>query len=597
MLKQAVDYLLSNYSEEELDEVIIKNYIPDNGDYIILEETEDGFCELERLVIKKDDETKEIDSTGFMNFDFICIADYLSKVINTAKNMCSGNFQKLKQIHSNNYLCFFIKKDIIASRKLNNKIIHNYYEVLRNPTNKYSKSKEKLKMYEDAEKEFGKVNEERLNKIEEWIINNIYNLVPKDSKEKTYLKIFFKYDLSEYEKESKKYLIPNIYNSTDFNISINDTLYGLSNNNMGLNSKKSYLENKTRKNTVPFLLSLKEVFLQKKLFDFLMNMATTGRVNVYLNEKEIIALSNKESLKNNFQGVYIRIKKEKELEILDFDIIEDYKFRLRKPIKIQNVLKINYKNLNINPKDMYKQINLVQSLKSLVNEILFSKFLDSNYFTEAKDLSINNSNLKMNLLLSRNILFNWFFKGNQQGVWEVLNKTSLSLIKGSINNGYMIRASEQFNLRCALKEYFKGDEKSMADVLKEVKDSLRKKINIKFDEATSSIENDDEYYFAVGQLAGYFISLNKSKNKPHSLANPVINARNDKRIKDEFIKLYKKYNYAIPYTKGRFENLMAIVKSYEPIGNVQDDLIIAGYLHSNLIFEKTEDSKNENGGN
>ncbi|MCD3217205.1 type I-B CRISPR-associated protein Cas8b/Csh1 [Clostridium botulinum C] len=593
MLNQAIKYLLSNYKEDEIDKFIAKNYIPTDGIYIVVEETKDGFNKIEEMQIKQNKKTKQLeDITEFINFDFICIADYLSKLIDMNKPIDSK-----KVIHSNNYLSFFVKLDSISGGKLTNEIIHNYYEVLRNPQDKYKKDKKKLTMYEDAEKEFGKVNEERLNKIEEWIINNIYNLVPKDSKEKTYLKIFFKYDLSEYEKESKKYLIPNIYNSTDFNISINDTLYGLPNNNMGLNSKKPYLENKTRKTTVPFLISLKEVLIQKKLFDFLMNMATTGRVNIYLNEKEIIALSNKESLKNNFQGAYIRIKKGKELEILDFDIIENYKVKLKQPMKVKNILQINYEKLSRKSPDYYHEITLVESLKIFINEILFSKFLDSNYFTEAKDLSINNSNLKMNLLLSRNILFNWFFKGNQQGVWEVLSKTSLSLIKGSINNGYMIRASEQFNLRCALKEYFKGDEKSMADVLKEVKDSLRKKINIKFDEATSSIENDDEYYFAVGQLAGYFISLNKSKNKPHSLANPVINARNDKRIKDELIKLYKKYNYAIPYTKGRFENLMAIVKSYEPKEKVKDDLIIAGYLHSNLIFEKTEDSKNENGGN
>ncbi|KOC53824.1 CRISPR-associated protein Csh1 [Clostridium botulinum] len=586
-------YLVSNYKEDEIDKFIAKNYIPADGRYIVVEETKDGFNRVEEMQIKQNKKTKQLeDTTGFINFDFACQADCLSKLIDMNKPIDSK-----KVIHSNNYLSFFVKADSISSGKLTNEIIHNYYEVLRNPQDKYKKDKKKLTMYEDAEKEFGKVNEERLNKIEEWIINNIYDSVPKDSKEKTYLKIFFKYDLSEYEKESKKYLIPNIYNSTDFNVSIKDTLYGLPNDNMGLNSKKPYLENKTRKTTVPFLISLKQVLLQKKLFDFLMNMASTGRVNVYLNEKEIIALSNKESIKKDFQGVYIRIKKGKELQILDFDIIEDYKVKLNKPIKIKNVLQINYEKLSKKLPDYYHEINLVENLKILINEILFSKFLDSNYFTEAKDLSINNSNLKMNLLLSRNILFNWFFKGNQQGVWEILNKTSLSLIKGSINNGYMFRASEQFNLRCALKEYFKGDEKSMADILKDVKDSLRKKINIKFDEATSSIENDDEYYFAVGQLAGYFISLNKSKNKPHSLANPVINARNDKRIKDELIKLYKKYNYAIPYTKGRFENLMAIVKSYEPIGNVKDDLIIAGYLHSNLIFEKTENLKNENGGN
>ncbi|KEI09640.1 CRISPR-associated protein Csh1 [Clostridium sp. K25] len=593
MLNQAIKYLVSNYKEDEIDEFIIKNYIPADGRYIVVEETKDGFNKIEEMQIKQNKKTKQLeDTTGFVNFDFVCKADYLSAVKDTNKSV-----EKKKVIHSNNYLSFFVKADSISGGKLTNEIIHKYYEVFRNPQDKYKKDKNKLAMYKDVEKEFEKVNEERLNKIEEWVINNIYDLVLKDSKEKTYLKIFFKYDLYEYEKESKKYLIPNIYNSTDFNISINDTLYGLPNDNISFNSKKNYLGNKTRKIRAPFLISLKEALMQKKLFDCLINMASTGRVNVYLNEKEIIALSNKESIKKDFQGVYIRIKKGKELQILDFDIIEDYKVKLNKPIKIKNVLQINYEKLSKKLPDYYHEIKLVENLKILINEILFSKFLDSNYFTEAKDLSINNSNLKMNLLLSRNILFNWFFKGNQQGVWEILNKTSLSLIKGSINNGYMIRASEQFNLRCALKEYFKGDEKSMADVLKEVKDSLRKKINIKFDEATSSIENDDEYYFAVGQLAGYFISLNNSKNKPHSLANPVINARNDKRIKDELIKLYKKYNYAIPYTKGRFENLMAIVKSYEPKEKVKDDLIIAGYLHSNLIFEKTEDSKNENGGN
>ncbi|GAB6150018.1 type I-B CRISPR-associated protein Cas8b/Csh1 [Clostridium novyi] len=590
MLKQAVDYLLSSYSEDKIDNFIAKNYIPDDGDYIILEETEDGFRELERLVIKKHNKTKEIDTTGFINFDFICIADYLSAVKDTNKSI-----EKKKVIHSNNYFTFFVKKDSFLNGKLTNEIIHSYYEALRNPQNKYKQNK--LKMYEEAEKELGKVNEERLDKIEQWILNNVYDLVPKDSKEKTYLKIFFKYDLSEYEKESKKYLIPNIYNNTDWNSYIEDTLYGLPNNNMGLNSKKPYLENKTRKTTIPFLISLKEVLLQKKLFDFLMNMANKRKVNIYINKEKIIALNNNESLNEDFQGIYMRIKKGKELEILDFDVIEDYKVRLREPIKIQNVLKINYDKLDRNPQDMYKQINLVESLKSLVNEILFSKFLNTNYFTEPKDLSINNSNLKMNLLLSRDVLFNWFVKGREQGAREALNRVSLSLIKGAINNGYIVRASEQFNLRCALKKYFKGEEISMADVLKGVKDSLRKKINIKYDENTPSIENDQEYYFAVGQLTGYFISLNKSKNRPHSLANPVINARNDKRIKDELIKLYKKYNYTIPYVKGRFENLMAMVKSYEPTGNVQDDLIIAGYLHSNLIFEKSQNHDDKNGGN
>ncbi|WP_242851159.1 hypothetical protein [Clostridium novyi] len=42
---------------------------------------------------------------------------------------------------------------------------------------------------------------------------------------------------------------------------------------------------------------------------------------------------------------------------------------------------------------------------------------------------------------------------------------------------------------------------------------------------------------------------------------------------------------------------MSMVGSYEPKGKVKDDLIIAGYLHSNLIFEKSENHDDKNGGN
>jgi len=127
----------------------------------------------------------------------------------------------------------------------------------------------------------------------------------------------------------------------------------------------------------------------------------------------------------------------------------------------------------------------------------------------------------------------------------------------------------------------------MGDILMNVKNSLRTKIN-KSD--TDIISNDNEYYFAVGQLTSYFISLSKTKNKVHSLANPIINAKTDQKIKEELKKLYKKYNYAINTGSNRFRNLFAMTASYVPNETVKEDLIIAGYLHSNLIYET---SKNE----
>ncbi|MEA4827751.1 MAG: type I-B CRISPR-associated protein Cas8b/Csh1, partial [Clostridium sp.] len=105
-------------------------------------------------------------------------------------------------------------------------------------------------------------------------------------------------------------------------------------------------------------------------------------------------------------------------------------------------------------------------------------------------------------------------------------------------------------------------------------------------------ENDREYYFAVGQLASYFISLSKSKKKVHSLANPIINAKTDKRIKEQLERMFNKYNYDIDDRIKKFKNLYAMTVSYEPDGKIEKDLIIAGYLHSNLIYEKSIEEEN-----
>lgn len=551
------------------DKFITGSYIPADGEYIIVQPNEDKFEILDKVIIKIDKKTREVDRTN-PYFDFICRADYMSKYLDSNKALSDKN------IHSNNYMTFFVKKENVHNGKITDEIIKKYYDTLRNPLSKYSKPKAK-KLYEEIEKKHGKAYGRRIDKIEEWVKNNIYKLVEKDSKDKSYLKIFFKYDWDEYIKESEKYVLTNIYNSNDYNMTVNGQIYGLPNDNMGLNSKKPYLENKSRKTKVPYLLSKEEVLMQKKFFDYLMNQVSAGKTNIYIDDEEIKTFSNDEMLKDDFSGYYLRIKKGKEVEIHDFDTIGIYKAKI-KPLKLVNVLNIEKSKIE------YTSINSLKSLRNIINEVFFSKFLTTNYFTDAKDLNINDNSLKRNLLMARTALFTWFYKGNGNNVCKVLNQSSLDLIKGNINNGYLLKASDQFNLRCALKNYFEGGH-NMADILKDVKDLLRKKLN---EEKTSSIENDREYYFAVGQLANYFISLSKSKNKVHSLANPIINAKTDERIKDELKKLYKKYNYTINTGNRRFRNLFAMVSSYMPEGKVEEDLIIAGYLHSNLIYEKAD---------
>lgn len=570
MISQALDIFKKEY-EKQGDTLILKSYIPADGTYVIVKPSNGSFVIDDICTVKMDKKTRKIDRTISRYMDFICLADYYSKVTDMNKAILSGSG---KVIQGNNYLSFIIKKESLTNGKLTNDIIDKYYDLLENPRLKYGKKPKTLALYESVEERVGEVDKAQLNSIKDWIKENLFEAF-KEYIGKDYLKIFFYYP-EDYKRESERYFIPNVYNNNDYNQEINNKIYGLPNDNMGLNSKKPYLEHKTRKITLPYLIDQDEAMYQKKFFDYLMGQASLGKVNIFMGN-EIHSLDSKSSLEKDFNGIFLRIKKGKEVEIVDYDIITKYSPRLKAPFEYKNVLGIDYDRLN----GTYDSFETLEGVHKIINEVMFSKFLRTNYFTEPDDIAINDGVLKYNLLICRTALFNWFYKGNSKNIWKLLNNASLSLVKRAMNNGYMTKAADQYNLRMSLKEYFEGGEE-MADIIQGLKESLRNKI---LQKNTSYIENDREYFFAVGQLVSFLLSRSKGKKKPLSLANPFINAKKDKAIKDKLRALYKKYNYDVESYSVKFKSLYAMIISYEIEGKIDEDMIIAGYLHSNLIYE------------
>src|SRR6056297_805343 len=577
MLNQMVEVFKNEYDKLG-DDLILDSYIPSDGTYVIVEPKKDKFEIVDTIDIRIDKKTNTIDRTSSKYFGFILFADYYSQLISMNKSILPG---KGKIIQGNNYLSFIIKKESLSNNKLSNEIIDEFYDALENTETKYKKKKKTLELYKKVEKKVGKVNKERLNSIRFWIKKIIFEEF-NNYKGNEYLKIFFHYPRDDYIKESERYYVPKIYNQNKYNVKIGNEIYGLHNNNMGMNTKKPYLENKTRKIEVPYLINQEDVLYQKKLFDFLKNNVLAGRHNIYIGDK-IRSIKRGEFLEDSFDGMFVRLKKGKEVEIIDFDIVTHYNPKLTKIFEFNNILGVDFNSLTTE----YGKIKTLKNLNHKMNEILFNKYLNQNFFTEPGDISLNDSVLKSNLLMCRTCLFNWFYKGNKQNVWELVNKSSRSLIKGSIVNGYGKKASDKFNFWQSLKEYFKGGNK-MGDIILDSKDTLRKKISEK---ETGFIENDSECFFAVGQLVNYFISKSKGNKKPLSLANPFINAKNDAMIKEKLKSLYKKYNYDIDNYNYRFKGLYAMVASYQIEGKVNEDMIIAGYLHSNLLYEKVKSDK------
>lgn len=585
MLKESLEVfkkLLDKYG----DKLILDNYAPVDGTYLIIGTDKDEFYIKDIIEINKKLNLSEIKLKDIRTYD------YNSKLITMNKPIDSK-----KIIHSNNYLSFFIKKDKFPTptdkdKKLTDEIIDGYYDILANPYLKYRSGKPK-EIYKQVEEEIGEVNVDLLNKIKAWIKENIFEL-GNEYQGKDYLKIFFEYPREDYERENKRYIIPNIYNKNDYNEKVDKVVYGLPNDNMGLNSKKPYLENKTRKIKVPYLIDSNEVLLQRKFFDYLMNFTVEGKLNIYIDDDEIKAKKNGELPGQGFTGSFIRIKKGMELEIQNYDKIVGYSDLLNKEFILKNIVEVKETKDDGFEYGIFRKKAEVQNI---VDNILFSKYLINNYFTDAGDISIKDNNLKKNLLLSREAIFKWLYKGGlQEGnrskyFDSLLNKVSLSLVKGSIENGYITKAGKQFNLRCALISYFEGGI-NMADIIKQRKDELRDKINSK--DITLSIESDDEYYFAVGQLVNYFISKSRAMNKPYNLVRPFININNNEVLKNNLRQLYKKYSYDPKLYSLRFRNLYAMVLSYKAEGKINEDMIIAGFLHSSLVYESNEDEVVEN---
>lgn len=602
MFKECLDVFLEMLKHE--DNLILKGYIPADGSYVIVKN--DGT--VKNADIKFDKKTRNLNCTDDTLLNDICFYDYHSKLISMNKPI-----DIKKVIHSNNYLAFAVKKESITT-KLTEAIIDNYYDTLKNPLEKkYKKSKEASKIYQKFEEDHGVVNITLLEKCRSWIKQHIFSidkLVNVDLEKKEYLKIFFEvFETNEEDnkknkelfiQEDNRYIYPNIYNNNYYNVEVDGKIQGIPDNNMGMNAKKPFLSIKTRKNPASYLLDGDTALLQKQFFEYLMNFASNGKNNVYVDtvNNKIEAYGDKEERKK-FAGIeagyYLRIQKGKELEIQVQDNLVNYQDKLLLNFNYQDFFKMNIENYPEYTKDIGIHSKRT-SVGRLINEIFFSKYLLTNYFTDASDISVKDSVLKRMIVMYRNVIFDWIYKGIDNNFETAEKRFALDLIKNALINNYTLRAMTQLNLHWSFKDYFaelkqQGGEK-MAEVATEIRESIKERVMSK--EKVKMPINDKEYYYAVGQLVAYFISLSKASKKSQSMINPVINISDDRVLKERLIQLYKKYNYAIEHYNVRFKNLFAMILAYKPDARTdkqtKDEMILFGYMDSNSIYTKKEEN-------
>lgn len=593
MLKEAVEVFEKKLKQNS--RIVVDSHTLKDGTYRLIKIGDnDDWKILKTLDIFFDKKAKEVVGHTDEDYLFIQELDYYSKLLEMNKPI-----DPKKIIHTNNYLSLAVKKDSIVTNKVTPEVIKNFFKILKNPIVKYEKKAKSRELYQNVEEHLGQVDVDLLEKIENYVLNHdIFNGI--DLTKKNYVKVFFVFvdrekTINYYKKEGERYLLPNLYNSNDYNFNDDGMIIGLPNNNMGMNAKKPFLENKTRKVKVPYLLDQQKALLQSQLFDYLLGEVSKGKYNFYVNnfegKEDIIGYTDLEEPGDIISGYYLRCRKEKnEVEIVHADNITCYSKTLKDPFILRNYIGISQEIIDKSILNYDVMIDELWQVRHLIDSIFFEGKLQFNLYSRVEDIQINDAVLKRCILENRATLAAWFYEGKTNQLESSIDKFTMDIINNSLSSGEttdLYKAQRQFNLRWSLLEYF-NIERTIGKDMTHIRETLRKHLNLSIDEW--EFEDEKEFSFAVGQVARYFSTLSKANKHTHSYVNMFSNAKNIDLLKQRIRMNYEKYNYNIlEFENSKFDRLYTQIMAYEGT-KINSEYVTAGYTSTpSLIYEKKEE--------
>lgn len=548
--------------EKSGDGLILGSYSLKDGLYVKI--NKDKTLEFyESKTVKKEKIFTNLD--GIQNsevFDWFKKNDYYSSYINSNKSLFD------KKIHNINYLSYFFKVE--NSDYVKDKIDEHFNILLNFGKFKDKKDKEVLESYQDILKDEDR-KKDILEKCE--ILKNCFDEIIEVAKEKdikNYIKIFFKEDLETYKKESEIYLSLKIFNDSSCNQKIENSIYGLSNSNMGLNSKKTFLENKTRKFSAPFLLKNEDALLLKKFFDWLKVQPYRDEENKsidrYLNEHFFLQRQS-----NN-----------DEAEIIDFDYIPTKKDDINKyfpAIYVRNHLLLENKDKKLISDYEIKEL---WQLEDKVDELFYNGQLKYNYYKDNKDIKVSDflsKELQSILFITKFSMINYFKKYDDREFQNIIKKYGVQFIINHYMNEREFKAKETMNLKLSIQ----GETMDIKQELENLKNMLEL-------EEYKQLSKD-EYLFLSGQWAAYLLSLSKAdnKNKTLALAEQYFKAKYISKIQNILNNDLEKFKHEIRLSNSWALKAVALLKAYEDdikLTNKDKDKFLVGFMAKNTFYEK-----------
>ena len=542
--------------EAKGDKLILDNYALKEGIYIKVNSDES----MKAFIVKrKNRELIFTDLEGGLNYtayEWFKERDYYSEWLNANKAFYD------KKIHNINYLSLFVKIESFISQEpkklIKDDAIKYQYKYLCN-YKKFNKPKEKEILETFKEQFQDRSRRKDIVKKYRWIRDNITSIVElaKEHEVKNYIKIFFDEPIEKYIEESEIYYSIKIFNDISYSKKIVDKVFGLSDSNMGLNSKKPYLEHKTRKEKAPFLIKKEDALLAKKFFD-------------WLKFQEFI---DKNPLSDDF--FINRDYKEKDL-IVDFDHLPIRVNKFQEPIVIKNHLLLKRGKILIED----EKIEYLNLLEDKVDEILYNRQLKNNYYGEVyKKLDNKFASL---IYSTRDAMSGYFKKYDKRGFDTVIKKYATHLAIEHLIRNRFLQAGLCLNLKFSLLEE-QGEE------VMDIK-AMQEKMLDRIEDADYRDLSAEEFFYIAGQVARYLISQSEAYQKNGDMLEAYLRANNSTKLKKVIESEYFKYKHAISLGYVKFNNAMSLIMAYdkdEKLSKYMDSFLV-GALSENIFYMKRE---------
>lgn len=477
--------------------------------------------------------------------------DYYSNVIDTGKAYDAPK----KTIHNNNYLTLFMKIEEFLNVEFFHLRTKLFSKVLSFKEFDSKNEKKILESFCHFIKPLSRKKEivKKMRKLEQLLPQ--MKEFAKEYSPKEYMRIFFEKSEEIYKSESAIYFALKIYNDNKYSIEIDGKVLGLPNYNMGLNSKKPFLEQKTRKLVTPFMISPDMALEVKLFFDWfaLQPYKTDLLDNMFINKFS----DNGKAIINDFD--YLPVK------------IEAFKDE----IVVKNYLHIKDKE--------DKSLTELWQLETIVDEVFYNKQLKNNYFRD--DLKISDfvsKKLQQLIFETKYAMVNYFKKYDEKEFYQVIKKYGTDFVMEHLRQNRDYRAKESLNLKFSLLQH-KGE--AVMDIME-----VQKRVITKLETSDYSDLNSEEFFYLCGQVAKYLLTKSKSGKKDADMLEPFLRAKSVKKLKDEIKFTFFKYKHEIGLNQTKFNNALTLITAYEKDDVFNGDSFLVGVLSQNLFYMKKEEN-------